>query len=856
MRFAVVLLLAGFAFAQEQPSDNPVEVEHQVNADIRKQVADAEAAKSKAVEKTREARAKLREASREHDDWLKQYDVPASNPSGDKVRKEITALRRMRPLVAAQREEVDGQIADIEALLYGVAEDEQDWKGKLDTVIATARNASSKTDDQWNTIDQREFDKIGIERARLYQQLRAALRDESVALHDEGRELDKWADQLGATLWLHQRMNLFLKSPPALTWPASRDAFKDLALLGDGAKTIASATGRYLDNPDHRAGVVRWAVSSLAVILLVIFLGRGLRRRTARMDALMAMDVVKGEDGDDVEPRAQVARSIYVLLRFLRRALHLGIIFLIPWTAASLLPGLPEAAQGFFREMARFLSLTYGVWAIYRELLRPSTPEYAVMRCDDITRRRIRLAMSILIGSALLSRPVAITLQAIGYPNQVAYLLLDLILLAGLTLALSGIAFRKRVFVAILPRGDAGWPRLARTLGLLVRPFLQLVVIAILVLHVLRYKTMADAVTSFSLALVAVIIVGTLSYQLLKSILLHRIDKSFGDESDSAEARAARGASIFALRVVVLLAALWALPFLAGTTEADFHESLQIPLPFQTGETAPTLWDLGAAIAMGLFFWFGTAHAKGLLQYQVLARVNIDRATQYTIATLFGYVVLTFGMVMALRMVVNLSALGTIVAALSVGIGFGMQDIVSNFISGIVLLFERPIRVGDTIEVGENHGLVRQINIRATTVQTRDNIFILVPNRNLISQEVVNYGYDDPKMRLRIPVGVSYGSKPREIEEVLLKVAADHQSVLRHPMPLVHFIEFADSSLNFNLLVWIQRAEQRMRIISDINFAIFAAFAEANIEIPFPQRDIHIRSQPESESEPETEQPE
>ena len=568
----------------------------------------------------------------------------------------------------------------------------------------------------------------------------------------------------------------------------------------------------------------------------------------------MAVPGAADEEGVEVEPRAQAARSMYVLSRFLRRALHLGAIFLIPWTAASLLPDLPVAAKGMFRDSARFLALTYGVWAIYREMLRPANPEHAVLRCDEYTASRLRWAMLILIGTAMVTRPIAITLQAVGYPNTVAYLLLDLTLLTGLTVALSGIAFRKRVFVAILPHGDAGWPRLARTVGLIVRPFLQLLVIAILVLHVLRYKTLAEAVTSFSLALVAVIIFGTLFYQLTRSILLHRLDKRFGDEADSEEAQSIRGASVFALRVVIFLAAIWALPLLAGTSEDEFRESLQLPLPFQTGETAPTLWDVGAAIAMGLFFWFGTDPAKGLLQYQVLARVNIVRATPYTISTLFGYVVLTFGVVMALRLVVNLSALGTIVTALSVGIGFGMQDIVSNFISGIVLLFERPIRVGDTIEVGENHGLVRQINIRATTVQTRDNIFILVPNRNLISQEVVNYGYDDPKMRLRIPVGVSYGSKPREIEEVLLKVAAEHKSVLRHPVPLVHFIEFADSSLNFNLLVWIQRAEQRMRIISDINFAIFEAFGEAKIEIPFPQRDVHIRSEPESK--PEAEKPE
>ena len=137
---------------------------------------------------------------------------------------------------------------------------------------------------------------------------------------------------------------------------------------------------------------------------------------------------------------------------------------------------------------------------------------------------------------------------------------------------------------------------------------------------------------------------------------------------------------------------------------------------------------------------------------------------------------------------------------------------------------------------------MRTINIRATTVQTRDNIFILVPNRTLISNEVVNYGYSDPKLRLAISVGVSYSSDPVQVREVLLKVAANQTNVLKHPTPLVEFSAFGDSSLNFRLLVWIQRAEQRQRIMSDINFEIFAAFKEAGIEIPFPQRDLHVRS--------------
>ena len=837
---ALLLLFATPLFAQGGDSENPAIAERAKNVVLAERVAAVPDQFADVQEQIDTAKDEFKSAQADHTTYKSQYEGSDSDPEGKEVRREIADLEQRRTKLETRLEKIDGRIEATQRARTDLATEMSGWEEEYDAVVAANRERNAARLAGWDSVDKPVFDNIREKRRSLYSKLDDELQKGADELGDLRTALQRQLDQLGETLYLHKRMNLMLTSDPPITWPGTRDAIRDLRNLPAGASQVWRSTETYLEDPTHKSGLLRWAGAALAVILFVIFLGRNLRRRTRKME--VAAEAALTEERDEQEPRADAARSIYVLSRFLRRAFHLAAIFLIPWSAGTLLPGLPDPAKLFFADLARFLAAIYGIWAVYRELLRPGDPDHALVKCDQSTRARLRLAILILLGTGIVTRPVSITLRAVGYPNELAYVLLELVMLVAMTIALSGIAFRKRNLLAVLPGGDSGWAKLIRTLSLVVRPLLQLLPPLILVLFALRYETLAGAVIGFSLALVTVAITGTLTYQLARSLFLHRMERQFGDESDSEAATALRAAGIFALRVTLLAGAAWALPFVAGTTDDEFRESLQMKLPFQTGASAPTLWDLISAIALGLFFWFGTVHAKALLQYQVLARTKIDKATQYTITTLFGYVVLTLGIVIALRSVVNLSALGTIVAALSVGIGFGMQDVVSNFISGIILLFERPIRVGDTIEVGSNRGLVRQINIRATTVQTRDNVFILVPNRNLISQEVVNYGYEDPKMRMRVPVGVSYASNPREVEKILLAVAADNKNVLRHPTPQVHFVAMADSSLNFNLLAWIQRPEQAARIMSELNFAVFDALAEANIEIPFPQRDLHIRS--------------
>ena len=266
---------------------------------------------------------------------------------------------------------------------------------------------------------------------------------------------------------------------------------------------------------------------------------------------------------------------------------------------------------------------------------------------------------------------------------------------------------------------------------------------------------------------------------------------------------------------------------------------LDLPLPLAS---STTYWEILVGGILLTFFLRGTRHAKTALREVVLARTSLTRGLQYTLVKLFGYVMIGTGLYMALQQVFDLSSLGYIVAALSVGLGFGLQEIVSNFVSGLILLFERPLRVGDMIEVAGVRGEVKQINIRATTVLTQDNVYMLVPNREFIAQTVVNQGHKDPKMRLRVPVGVAYGSDVPRVKEILEGVADAHSKVLKGPAREVRFVNFGESSIDFELMAWISNASDRDRIKSDLTFAIFDEFAKADVEIPFPQRDLHIKS--------------
>ncbi|WMN06950.1 mechanosensitive ion channel [Marivirga arenosa] len=257
-----------------------------------------------------------------------------------------------------------------------------------------------------------------------------------------------------------------------------------------------------------------------------------------------------------------------------------------------------------------------------------------------------------------------------------------------------------------------------------------------------------------------------------------------------------------------------------------------------------TLLTLLFIIISSVLLVFISKRLSKLLVNKVLNRYIKDIGVTNSIGTIFRYLVIVIGFITIFQSAgFDLSTLGLLAGALGVGIGFGLQNVTNNFISGIIILFERPIKVGDRIEVGDINGDVQSISMRSTTVITNDNISVIVPNSEFINSQVINWSHNDRRVRFKFPIGVSYNEDPEFVKKLVLEVAKEDVGVLNNPGPDLWFTGYGDSSLDFNLVVWTSDYIQRPSVLkSRLYYAIFKKFGEHNIEIPFPQRDLHIRS--------------
>jgi small-conductance mechanosensitive channel len=264
---------------------------------------------------------------------------------------------------------------------------------------------------------------------------------------------------------------------------------------------------------------------------------------------------------------------------------------------------------------------------------------------------------------------------------------------------------------------------------------------------------------------------------------------------------------------------------------------------FELKQTPVTVLSLLMFIVMIVAFYLISKLLNRIILHRILERFGLDKSIQYTLTRIMHYLIMITGVVVAFQFVgIDLAGLTVIFGLLSVGIGFGLQNITSNFISGLILLFERPIKVGDRVTVGDIEGDVTSINMRSTTIQSLDNISIIVPNSEFISSTVTNWSYGDPKIRLRIEVGVSYSSDLDTVRKALLDVAGEHDDVLKKPEPIVLLSSFGDSSWDMVLIVWLGHPKRYYLTRSEINCSIVQKFRDNDIEIPFPQRDLNVRS--------------
>jgi small-conductance mechanosensitive channel len=255
--------------------------------------------------------------------------------------------------------------------------------------------------------------------------------------------------------------------------------------------------------------------------------------------------------------------------------------------------------------------------------------------------------------------------------------------------------------------------------------------------------------------------------------------------------------------------------------------------------------SLGDVLAFVLTVWLAFLLSAGIrfvLEEDVYPRLHLARGLPYVISSLLHYAILFLGFLLAVGALgVDLNKLTVLTGAFGVGLGFGLRDVVNNFVSGLIVLFERPIRPGDAIQMGEVAGEVRRIGIRSTTLRTPEGADVIVPNASLVAEKVTNWTFSDRLRRMDVPVGVAYASAPEKVLELLVAVARAHPGVLAAPAPLALFLGFGASALNFELRAWTNRFDRWVEIRSELGVAVYAALRGAGMEIPLPQREVRLR---------------
>ncbi len=246
-------------------------------------------------------------------------------------------------------------------------------------------------------------------------------------------------------------------------------------------------------------------------------------------------------------------------------------------------------------------------------------------------------------------------------------------------------------------------------------------------------------------------------------------------------------------------------------------------------------------VLMFLVVWL-SGKLKRWLVKKIFPKFEIEYGVSVAIAQMLRYLIVTIGFLVIVQGAgIDLSSFVVLAGALGIGVGLGLQTAITEFVAGIIIMFERPVKVGDRIVVDGIEGSVMKIAPRATVIQTNDNVSIIIPNSKFISSNVTNWTYSDKRIRVHNPVGVAYGSDPDKVEALLMEIADGHEGVLKNPPPKVLFKEFASSSINFDLMVWTEDYMPRPGVLrSEINFAIWQKFKEHGIEIPYQHLDVRL----------------
>ena len=541
--------------------------------------------------------------------------------------------------------------------------------------------------------------------------------------------------------------------------------------------------------------------------------------------------------------------SVWTLIGLILRRPWITFLFAALATGTALIVKIPRS---MLTEIAVVVAtpLAYRLLRVLSDILMgPGSQTERLLHLSDEAAARIHCMLTRLLWLAVAMVPLGLLLDAADY-RDITRGFMQLWWLsyrsASYLLVLTTL-LRPQVVRGVI-RGEGHLAALAKTVLVLALPCLMGALIFLFALEALRYMEAARVFRIWLFeCLLSALAVGV-GYRLLLWWLLggrsaNRVLPRNRDDEDHEEwLRAGQRLAldrlvrsllaILALTTLfVLISRLWPLQGAAMMNE-EF-----------AGPGSLTPKGLARALGAAILSYVALGHYRQVMEFYVLPATRLDRGLRYTVLTLSSYAFFAIAIVVVLRLLrISGNQIGWVVSALAVGIGFGLQSIVRNLVSGIILLVERPVRVGDLVRVNDEVGYVEKITIRATTVMTLDGIGVVIPNEDFIEGRVVNNSLGDPRFRVRVGFGVAYESDVSTVRKLALEVASRNHRVLKRPPPLVLFEGFGDSSLDFTLQFWIQVETVELVVCSDLRYALEAAFERAGIVIPFPQRDLHLRS--------------
>jgi len=658
----------------------------------------------------------------------------------------------------------------------------------------------------------------------------------------EAEELHRVYDELLAAAGSEMEVafrQLLVREPSAISWDDVREAWADLRALVRSLPGALAALprriGSYVTAEAQRnflfaagAGIILFVAS----LLLAVRVRRRLKQAVAKFEgAAMA--------GNDRFVRAIES----IIFREARPA-----IFFVAAFVFTRLFDLPAGVE-------RVVLLYIGAYALYRlaasclyETLNPDETVFRLIRCRDAIAahgfcgfRRIAFYSAVFV-------PLILTFQTFGYrPGFVAAL--RLVYQAGAVFLLLLVAYRRDMVLGLLPRAGTGLSAAINRAVNIMYPFIVALVVSVFAASSIGYVNLARYLGRATAA-TAVLVCGALVVWKVANNFFASYFSPY--DASFRRARMDQHQALTALRVcstvtayalatlaVVLALAAWGIDL--GTVYAEARDILgaERDLKFMTISLERVLEVVLALVGALLL----ARYLRTLLDRSVFPHTSIDLGTRNAINKACQYTIMTIAVIVGLNILdVQTDTLKWFAGFLGIGVGFGLQSIVGNFISGLIILTERHIKLGDYVEVKGTYGTVVRIGARSTTIATNDNINVIVPNSDFISADVINWSHKDPNTRLHIEIGVSYGSNPEQVREVLLEVAGKHKLVLTDPSPQVWFVGFGDSALNFEMLVWTDQPVRRFDITSDLYYSSFTALKEADIVIPFPQRDLHLKS--------------